>query len=94
MKPALIISIYLLWINLFALLQMKSDKQKTMDEGFSLPNRSLFLTALTGGSVGTLAGMYLFQHKTKNFLFKFGIPAVIVLQIALGIWLLVTQPWA
>jgi len=48
-----------------------------------VPEKTLFLvTALFGGLGGTL-GMYFFRHKTKHWYFKFGFPALLVVQIVL-----------
>ena len=53
-----------------------------------IPERTLFLLASFGGSLGVLGGMYLFRHKTKHKSFVFGVPAILAVQAAL-IWLLV-----
>ena len=55
-----------------------------------IPEKTLFLIAALGGSLGVLAGMYLFRHKTKHKSFVFGVPLILVAQIALA-WLLVTK---
>ena len=54
-----------------------------------IPEKTLFLIAALGGSLGVLAGMYLFRHKTKHKSFVFGVPLILAAQIALA-WLLVT----
>lgn len=55
-----------------------------------IPEKTLFLIAALGGSLGVLAGMYLFRHKTKHKSFVFGVPLILAAQIALA-WLLVTK---
>ena len=55
-----------------------------------IPEKTLFLVAALGGSLGVLAGMYLFRHKTKHKSFVFGVPLILAAQIALA-WLLVTN---
>ncbi len=55
-----------------------------------IPEKTLFLIAALGGSLGVLAGMYLFRHKTKHKSFVFGVPLILAAQIALA-WLLVTN---
>ena len=55
-----------------------------------IPEKTLFLIAALGGSLGVLAGMYLFRHKTKHKSFVFGGPLILAAQIALA-WLLVTK---
>lgn len=44
--------------------------------------------AALGGSIGSLAGMYLFRHKTKHKEFTTGIPVILVLQLALAVYFL------
>ena len=44
--------------------------------------KALFLCSLLGGSVGTWAGMYVFRHKTKHWYFVVGMPAILVVQVA------------
>ena len=48
----------------------------------------LFLLPLLGGSVGALLGMRMFHHKTKHWYFVWGIPAILLAQLALAVWLL------
>lgn len=55
-----------------------------------IPEKTLFLIAALGGSLGVLAGMYLFRHKTKHKSFVFGVPLILAAQAALA-WLLVTK---
>ena len=47
-----------------------------------IPEKTLFLSALLGGSIGAIAGMYRFRHKTKHWYFVVGMPAILILQIA------------
>ena len=54
-----------------------------------IPERTLMLTALVGGSLGILGGMYKFNHKTQKPLFKYGVPIIIGLQIIFIIWRIV-----
>ena len=64
------------------------DKQKAKKGKWRIPEKTLFLVALIGGSLGTTLGMNTFRHKTKHWYFKFGMPAILILQIALSIYLL------
>ena len=82
--------IYLVIINAAAFLLMLVDKQKARKSRWRIPERTLFLSALLGGSVGALAGMYLFRHKTKHLQFTLGIPAILVIQLLLGGYLAYT----
>jgi uncharacterized membrane protein YsdA (DUF1294 family) len=48
-----------------------------------IPEKTLLAVAAIGGSIGSLAGMYTFRHKTRHLKFTLGIPAILVAQIVL-----------
>ncbi|MBR1635512.1 MAG: DUF1294 domain-containing protein [Lachnospiraceae bacterium] len=50
-----------------------------------IPEKTLFLVSIAGGSIGTLAGMYIFHHKTKHWYFAVGMPLILVLQVVVGL---------
>ena len=50
--------------------------------------KTLFLLPLLGGSVGALLGMRVFHHKTKHWYFVWGVPVILLAQLALAVWLL------
>ena len=69
-------------MNLLAFALMGIDKAKVKAGAWRIPEKTLFLvTALFGGLGGTL-GMNVFRHKTKHWYFKFGFPALLVIQLA------------
>ena len=69
-------------MNLLAFALMGIDKAKAKAGAWRIPEKTLFLvTALFGGLGGTL-GMNVFRHKTKHWYFKFGFPALLVIQLA------------
>ena len=78
--------IYLIVLNLLGFSLMGMDKQRARRQ------RTLFLAALLGGSVGALTGMYFFRHKTKHWYFVIGIPAILILQAGLAAVILYLQP--
>ena len=82
------ILIYLLIINLLGFLLMGIDKRKAKKNAFRIPEKTLFLSALFGGSIGSLTGMYYFRHKTKHTSFVLGMPCILILQIAFVIFLI------
>ena len=84
-RPALV---WLLAVNLLAFALMGADKRKACRGQWRISERALFLPALLGGSVGAIAGMKLFRHKTKHWYFRWGLPAVLILQLAAAVWLL------
>lgn len=73
--------IYLVAVNLVALLMFGIDKLKARHSFWRIPEKTLILSALLGGSIGALAGMYLFRHKTQHKLFTIGVPFILLLQI-------------
>ena len=83
-----IVIIYLVLINLAAFVLMGLDKRKAKKNLWRIPEKTLFLSAILGGSAGAIAGMYVFHHKTRHWYFVIGMPLILVLQIGLGIWLI------
>lgn len=75
------IIVYLIVINLIAFLSMFIDKKKAKWGKWRIPENTLFLYAILGGTIGSIAGMYTFRHKTKKPKFYIGMPALFVLQI-------------
>ena len=82
-----LILLYLLIINAASFLLMLVDKQKARKKLWRIPESTLLLSAAIGGSVGALAGMYTFRHKTKHLKFTLGVPAILIVQI-IGVFLL------
>lgn len=79
--------LYLLLINAAGFLLMMIDKQKARKNQWRIPERTLFLVALLGGSIGSLLGMRCFRHKTKHPTFTVGIPVILVVQLLLFAYL-------
>ena len=79
---------YLLLINAIGFLLMLVDKRKARKNLWRIPEATLFLSAALGGSIGALAGMYTFRHKTKHLKFVLGIPAILITQIGVLAWLI------
>lgn len=84
------IIIYLVVVNIIGFLIMFVDKRKAEKNRWRIPEKTLFMFSMIGGSIGTLAGMYVFRHKTKKLRFAIGFPAILILQIIIVITL-VTQ---
>lgn len=82
-----IVFIYLVIINLIAFLLMAMDKSRARKHQWRIPEKTLFLSAILGGSIGAIAGMYTFHHKTKHWYFVIGMPAILIVQIALIVWI-------
>ena len=79
-------TILLIWVlawTLIAFALMGIDKWKAQHDSWRIPEKTLFLSAILGGSVGSLAGMYLFRHKTKHLSFTVGMPLILAVQVIL-----------
>ena len=66
------IIIYLIIINVIGFLAMFIDKWKAKRGAWRIAEKTLFLLTLPGAGVGTIAGMYIFRHKTKKLYFTIG----------------------
>ena len=76
--------IYLTAINILLFTLMGIDKYKAKRGLWRIPERTLFLTAALGGSMGGILGMKTFRHKTRHNSFKYGFPAILIAQLALA----------
>ena len=74
--------IYVGVMTLVAFLAMGWDKLCAKRDARRVPEKTLFLLAIIGGSIGSIAGMYAFRHKTRHWYFKIGLPLILILQIA------------
>ena len=63
-----------------------ADKRKAKKGRWRTPESTLILLAFAGGSVGALAGMYVFRHKTKHWKFRILVPLAFVVHVALAAW--------
>ena len=80
--------IYLLVINVLAFAVYGWDKARSKVQGARrVPEKALFLLALLGGSAGAVLGMRVWRHKTRHWYFKYGLPAILLAQLALAWWL-------
>ena len=82
-----VLLVWLAVINLVTFAVYGIDKAKAKRGAWRVPEKTLFLLPLLGGSLGALLGMKVFRHKTKHWYFVWGIPLILVAQIALAIWL-------
>lgn len=74
---------YLIATNLIGFALMGIDKYKAKKRAFRIPEATLFIVAIIGGSIGSIIGMYAFRHKTRHWYFVYGMPAILILQILL-----------
>lgn len=73
-----ILMYYLIAVNVAAWIMYGLDKWKARSGKWRISERTLLIVALIGGSVGALAGMLMFRHKTKKPKFVIGIPVMLV----------------
>ena len=64
---------------------MLTDKRKAKKNAWRISEATLFLVAVIGGSLGSIAGMYTFRHKTKHLNFLLGMPLILAVQIILAL---------
>lgn len=78
---------YLLFVNIVAFAAYGIDKRKAIKQKWRISEATLLILAAIGGSIGALTGMHVFHHKTRKLKFKAGVPAILLLQAGLLIWL-------
>lgn len=82
-----VLLVWLAAVNVVTFAVYGIDKAKAKRGAWRVPERTLFLLPLLGGSLGALLGMKVFHHKTKHWYFVWGIPLILLAQIALAVWL-------
>lgn len=82
-----VLLVWLAVINLLTFIVYGADKRRARRGKWRVPEKTLFLLPLLGGSIGALLGMRVFHHKTKHWYFVWGIPAILLAQIALAVWI-------
>ena len=78
---------YLLAVNIATFLLYGIDKYKAKKSKWRISEATLLTMAAIGGSIGAWAGMRLWHHKTMHKKFKYGIPIIIIMQVALAVYL-------
>ena len=74
--------IYLVLINLAEFMAFGIDKSRARNPAWRIQEKTLFLLAAVGGSIGALLGMFFFRHKTRHLSFRIGLPVILLVQIA------------
>ena len=77
---------YLLAINLLAFILYGIDKYKAKHKRWRIPEVVLLWLAVLGGSPAALVAMHLFHHKTLHKKFRYGVPAILLLQLAAAVY--------
>ena len=78
---------YLLFINIITFMMYGIDKLKAKKGKWRISEATLLLIAVIGGSIGAWAGKRIWHHKTLHKKFRYGIPTIIIMQIALVVYL-------
>ena len=81
MFPMLLV--VLIVMNLLAFALMGIDKMKAKSGAWRIPEKTLFLVTALFGALGGTMGMKVFRHKTRHWYFKWGFPALLVIQLVL-----------
>ena len=79
---------YLLAVNIATFFLYGIDKYKARKGRWRISEATLLMMAVIGGSIGAWSGMRLWHHKTMHKKFKYGIPIIIIMQVALAVYLL------
>ncbi|MBP3850534.1 MAG: DUF1294 domain-containing protein [Prevotella sp.] len=74
---------YLIVINIVTFLVYGIDKWKAKQGSWRISEATLLILAVIGGSIGALLGMRVWHHKTMHKKFKYGLPLILLVQIAL-----------
>ena len=86
MNVILFLILYAIIVNIAGLAEMGIDKRRARRGAFRIPEVNLFLTALIGGSIGCIVGMYLFRHKTKHRRFVILMPLICIVHVFLAVY--------
>lgn len=78
---------YLIAVNVLSFVLMALDKSKARRGVRRIPEKTLFLSAVIGGSPGAIAGMFAFRHKTRHLRFVLGLPVILLLQLTAALLL-------
>ena len=82
------ILIYLLAVNALTFIVYGIDKYKAKHDNWRISEATLLLLAVFGGSIGAWFGMKVWHHKTMHKKFKYGVPVILLLQVALAVWII------
>lgn len=82
------LAVHVLVASIAGFALMGRDKRAARRGRWRIPEKTLFLAALLGGSPGVWLGMRLFRHKTRHPSFRYGVPAILIGQLVLFGWAL------
>lgn len=82
--------LYLIFVNMIAFLAYGIDKKRAVRKQWRISEKALLGMAVLGGSIGALAGMKIFHHKTRKAKFFVGVPVILAVELIVGLWVLVS----
>ena len=83
--------IYLAVINVVTFFMYGIDKWKAKNSKWRIRETALLGLAVLGGSIGAWLGMKVWHHKTQHKKFKYGVPAIIIVQLALIVYFIISK---
>ena len=86
-----IVLIYLAVINVVTFFMYGIDKWKAKKSKWRIRETALLGLAVLGGSIGAWLGMKVWHHKTQHKKFKYGVPAIIIVQLALIVYFIISK---
>ncbi len=87
---AKLIIAYFLLINVITFFVYGLDKLKAKKQAWRIPEAVLLMLAVIGGSIGALIGMKVWHHKTLHNKFRFGVPIILILQVIIALYFILT----
>ena len=87
MNVVTLLTVYFIIMNAVGFIIMGMDKRRAKNHAFRIPEATLFTIAVIGGSLGSIIGMYYFHHKTRHWYFVYGMPLILILQVALLVFI-------
>ena len=78
---SVVLAAYLVIVNIAAFILYGADKAKAKKDAWRISEKTLLGVAVIGGSIGALLGMHAFHHKTRHWYFRYGVPAILIVQV-------------
>lgn len=91
LKHLHVVLIYLAVINVVTFFMYGIDKWKAKNSKWRIRETALLGLAVLGGSIGAWLGMKVWRHKTQHKKFKYGVPAIIIVQLALIVYFIISK---
>lgn len=83
-----LLAAFLIVMNVIGFAAFGYDKHCAVRHRWRAPEKTLFLIAFLGGSLGSYVGIFVFRHKTRHLKFRIGIPAILLAQCAGAFWVI------